>query len=223
MPTAPRCWPTAAPRWSRSRRPRAIPCGGGRPRVPPIHRADGALFNFLTASKRSVVVDPDGARGLEPLHALLASADVVVWSRGSRVAEDADAGAPELLRAPPAPDRDVHHAVRTRWPLARQGRHGVHAAGVVGRDHRACAWQARACTGVRRGPDRRVAVRRSSPGIGTLAAAGARGPDGELVDVSMLEASAMCLTYYPVTFNDQLGRPMREAPLRRDTGCRRRQ
>ena len=25
----------------------------------------------------------------------------------------------------------------------------------------------------------------------------------------MLETLAMCLTYYPVTFNDQLGRPMR--------------
>jgi crotonobetainyl-CoA:carnitine CoA-transferase CaiB-like acyl-CoA transferase len=36
-----------------------------------------------------------------------------------------------------------------------------------------------------------------------------RAPEGELVDVSMLESLAMCLTYYPVTFNDQLGRPMR--------------
>ena len=35
------------------------------------------------------------------------------------------------------------------------------------------------------------------------------GSEGELVDVSMLEALAMCLTYYPVTFHDQLGRPMR--------------
>jgi crotonobetainyl-CoA:carnitine CoA-transferase CaiB-like acyl-CoA transferase len=34
-------------------------------------------------------------------------------------------------------------------------------------------------------------------------------PGGELIDVSMLEALAMTLTYYPVTFNDQLGRPMR--------------
>ena len=41
-------------------------------------------------------------------------------------------------------------------------------------------------------------------------AAGARRV-GELVDVSMLEALAMCLTYYPVTFNDQLGRPMRRS------------
>jgi crotonobetainyl-CoA:carnitine CoA-transferase CaiB-like acyl-CoA transferase len=46
--------------------------------------------------------------------------------------------------------------------------------------------------------------------IGTLASMRRCGAAaGELVDVSMLEALAMCLTYYPVTFNDQLGRPMR--------------
>ena len=45
--------------------------------------------------------------------------------------------------------------------------------------------------------------------IGTLAAGRRGDARGELVDVSMLEALAMCLTYYPVTFNDQLGRPMR--------------
>ncbi len=31
-----------------------------------------------------------------------------------------------------------------------------------------------------------------------------------LVDVSMLEVQAMCLTYYPVTFHDSFGRPMRK-------------
>ena len=45
--------------------------------------------------------------------------------------------------------------------------------------------------------------------IGILAAGRRSDAGGELVDVSMLEALAMCLTYYPVTFNDQLGRPMR--------------
>ena len=45
--------------------------------------------------------------------------------------------------------------------------------------------------------------------IGTLAARRRRSSSGELVDVSMLESLALCLTYYPVTFNDQLGRPMR--------------
>jgi len=43
--------------------------------------------------------------------------------------------------------------------------------------------------------------------IGILAARRAGG--GQLVDVSMLECLAATLTYYPVTFHDQLGRPIR--------------
>ena len=45
--------------------------------------------------------------------------------------------------------------------------------------------------------------------IGTLAALRRVEAAGELVDVSMLEVLATCLTYYPVSFHDQLGRPMR--------------
>ncbi|UDY36715.1 CaiB/BaiF CoA-transferase family protein [Dermatobacter hominis] len=44
--------------------------------------------------------------------------------------------------------------------------------------------------------------------VGLLAAL--RDGGGELVDVSMLEVQAMCLTYYPVTFHDSFGRPMRK-------------
>ncbi len=47
--------------------------------------------------------------------------------------------------------------------------------------------------------------------IGTLVSrtrALADGP-GELVDLSMLEVMAMCLTYYPVTYADMVGRPFR--------------
>ncbi len=32
---------------------------------------------------------------------------------------------------------------------------------------------------------------------------------GELVDVSMLETLVLCLTYYPVTYFDMVGRPFR--------------
>ena len=46
---------------------------------------DGALFSFLSSSKQSMVVDPDGDLG--PLFALLERADAVVWSKGSRLAE----------------------------------------------------------------------------------------------------------------------------------------
>ena len=94
--------------------------------------------------------------------------------------------------------------------MAGQARHRVHAAGLVGRDRRTGAWPARPASGARRRPDRRVARRRLRRHRHRWRRVDARGSTGELVDVSMLEALAMCLTYYPVTFNDQLGRPMRK-------------
>ena len=45
---------------------------------------------------------------------------------------------------------------------------------------------------------------------GVYAAIGAMvAAPGDLVDVSMLEVMALCLTYYPVTYFDMVGRPMR--------------
>src|SRR5271163_4565194 len=41
---------------------------------------DGALFQFLAASKRSIVVDPAQPTQLEELRAMLDGADAVVWS-----------------------------------------------------------------------------------------------------------------------------------------------
>ena len=37
-----------------------------------------------------------------------------------------------------------------------------------------------------------------------------RTGSGGVVDLSMLEVQALCLTYYPVTFHDFVGRPMRK-------------
>ena len=48
---------------------------------------DGALFGFLACSKRSVVADPEVAVDVEMVERLLASADAVVWSHGSALAE----------------------------------------------------------------------------------------------------------------------------------------
>ena len=50
-----------------------------------------------------------------------------------------------------------------------------------------------------------MAALRRRRGAGTATVTGS----GEIVDVSMLEVLATCLTYYPVTFHDQLGYPMR--------------
>jgi crotonobetainyl-CoA:carnitine CoA-transferase CaiB-like acyl-CoA transferase len=170
--------------------------------------ADGALFNFLSASKQSVVVQSEGADDLASLHSLLASADVVVWSRGSPVAEHAALHPREVLRTHP------HLIVTSITPFGLEGPWSDKAA----TEFTLQAWSG-AIVGLARGrPDRAPVFVGGQIGewlagvfaaIGTLAATRRRHSDGELVDVSMLEALAMCLTYHPVTFYDQLGRPMR--------------
>src|SRR5208282_3880229 len=48
---------------------------------------DGALFQFLAASKRSIVIDPAQPTDLEQLLAIVDGADAVVWTPGPRWAE----------------------------------------------------------------------------------------------------------------------------------------
>lgn len=160
---------------------------------------DGALFNFLATSKRSVAVEPGD---LGSLHDLLRTADAVVWSRGSVYAGPPDAirrAHPQLtvtsitpfgLEGPWA-DKPATEFTLQAWSGAviglargRPDRPPVHVGGQIGE------WLAGLFAA-----------------IGTLA--DHRSAGGRLVDVSILETLAMCLTYYPVTFNDQLGRPMR--------------
>ncbi|MEZ5143407.1 MAG: CoA transferase [Acidimicrobiales bacterium] len=170
--------------------------------------ADGALFDFLATSKRSAVVD-GRPEDLASLHELLASADAVVWSRGSPVAELEALAPHELRRAHP------HLTVTSITPFGLDGPWQDKAA----TEFTVQAWSG-GIVGLARGrPDRAPVFVAGQIGewltglfaaIGTLASRRCSGPTGELVDVSMLEASAMCLTYYPVTFNDQLGRPMRK-------------
>ncbi|HWF14665.1 MAG TPA: CoA transferase [Acidimicrobiales bacterium] len=174
--------------------------------IPP--ERDGALFNFLHASKRSVVVDPDETRDLSSLHELFAVADAVVWSHGSPVAQHPELTPAAVRRAHP------HLTVTSITPFGLEGPWSDKPA----TEFTLQAWSG-AVVGLARGrPDRAPVYVGGQIGewlaglfaaIGTLAAGWRDDPQGELVDVSMLEAMVMCLTYYPVTFNDQLGRPMR--------------
>ena len=77
--------------------------------------ADGALFNFLNASKQSVVVDGESADDLALLHALLASSDAAVWSRGSQLAEHHTLAPREILRTHP------HLTVTSITPFGLEG------------------------------------------------------------------------------------------------------
>ena len=168
----------------------------------------GALFNFLHAGKRSVVVDRGIPGELASLHDLLESADVVVWSRGSELAEHASLLPPEILGSHP------HLVVAAITPFGLEGPWCDKPA----TEFTLQAW-AGAIVGLGRGaPDRAPVHVGGQVGdwlaglfaaLGALASGRRAGSEGELVDVSMLEALATCLTYHPVTFHDQLARPMR--------------
>ncbi|HEY4332191.1 MAG TPA: CoA transferase, partial [Ilumatobacteraceae bacterium] len=174
--------------------------------------SNGALFDHLAAGKNITVVDSARAADVDALHALLATADAVVWSRGSQLTQQA-AFAPEALLA-----AHPHLTVTTITPFGLEG---------PWRDRPATEFTLQAWSGGiiglgRGSPDRPPVFVGGQVGewlsgtfaaIGTLASRRRDRRDGrlvgELVDVSMLEALAMCLTYFPVTFHDQLGRPMR--------------
>ncbi len=171
---------------------------------------DGALFSFLACSKHSVVAEPGAAADIELVNGLLASADAVVWSRGSTVAESAPFSPAEILRAHPhliatsitpfgldGPwrDRPATEFTLQAWSGGMMGigrgsqdRAPVFVGGQVG------DWVSGAFAG----------AATLSSRIRTLGTGG-----GELVDLSMLEAQILGLTYYPVTFFEMLGRPWR--------------
>ncbi|WP_319447842.1 MULTISPECIES: CoA transferase [unclassified Mycobacterium] len=171
---------------------------------------DGALFSFLACSKRSVVVDTDRAADGEHLERLLASADAVVWSRGSTVAEMETLAPEELHRRYP------HLIITAITPFGLDGAWHDRPA----TEFTLQAWSGGAI-GIGRGTQDRAPVhvggRVGDWVSGAYAAAmtlafrgrALRDGFGELIDLSMLEAQILCLTYYPVTYFEMLGRPWR--------------
>ena len=168
---------------------------------------DGALFQHLAASKRSAVVDPSDAAAVDALHGLLDRTDAVVWSPGSALAELDELRPRALL------DTHPHLVVTAVTDVGLEGPwHGRAATeltlqawtgGVIGLG-RGDPAQAPAFVGGRIGEWLAGAF----AAVGTMASRRAGG--AELVDVSMLEAVALCLTYHPVTYAEALGRPFRK-------------
>jgi crotonobetainyl-CoA:carnitine CoA-transferase CaiB-like acyl-CoA transferase len=172
-----------------------IPAGG-----------DGALFGFLAGGKHSVVADPD--TDTDVINALLASADAVVWSRGSTVAEN-EAFTPAALR------RDHPHlTVTSITPFGLDGPWCDRPA----TEFTLQAWSG-GIVGLGRGsPDRAPVFVGGQVGeylAGAYASAATlasrRRGIGEVLDLSMLEVQILGLTYYPVTYFQMLGRPWRDA------------
>ena len=171
---------------------------------------DGALFNFLHASKQSVVVDTN-----DDDRPRLAPGSAGVRRRRRLVARLTGCGAPCLAPAadPPGPSQpDGHddHALRARRSVVRQGGHGVHPPGLVRGDRRAGARgdpTGSPCTSVVRSASGSLGF---SPPSGRSPPAGGATRAGTSSTSPCSRRSSLCLTYYPVTFNDQLGRPMRK-------------
>ncbi len=176
-------------RWSASGA--AIPAGDS-----------GALFKFLAGGKRSVLAD-----GVQ-LDRLLASADALIWSPGSSVAEQ--------ISPQEAHRRYPHLIVTAITPFGLDGPWQDRPA----TEFTLQAWSGGAL-GIGRGTQDRAPVHVGGQVgewvTGAYAAAmtqafrvrGLRDGHGELVDLSALEAQILCLTYYPVTYYEMLGRPWR--------------
>jgi crotonobetainyl-CoA:carnitine CoA-transferase CaiB-like acyl-CoA transferase len=167
---------------------------------------DGALFSFLACSKHSVVADPD--IDVDFVNALLAEADAVVWSRGSTVVEHRAFTPAEIHRVHP------HLTVMAITPFGLGGPWKDRPA----TEFTLQAWSG-GIVGLGRGSADRAPVFVGGQVGDYLAGAYAsaatiasriRGA-AELIDLSMLEAQILGLTYYPVTYYEMLGRPWRDA------------
>jgi crotonobetainyl-CoA:carnitine CoA-transferase CaiB-like acyl-CoA transferase len=169
--------------------------------------SDGALFSFLACSKHSVVADAAADGDVEFVFRLLSSADAVVWSRGSAIAEHPSLAPTEIHRAQP------HLVVTAITPFGLDGPWHDRAA----TEFTLQAWSG-GIVGLGRGsPDRAPVFVGGQVGeylAGAYASAATLAflrCGGQLIDLSMLEAQILGLTYYPVTYFQMLGRPWRDA------------
>ena len=177
--------------------------------------SDGALFSFLASSKHSVAVDPGEDEDVELVNRLLAAADAVVWSAGSRVAEH-PSFTPDAIRR-----RHPQLTVTSITPFGLQGPWRDRAA----TEFTLQAWSG-GIIGLGRGDPKRAPVfvggqvgeyfAGAYASAATLASRYRRnhqigGGAGELLDLSMLETQILGLTYYPVSYFEVLGRPWRDA------------
>lgn len=175
--------------------------------------ADGALFQFLSCAKQSVVADPELPGDVAFVLDLLALADAVVWSPGSRPAA-LPALQPAALHARfPALD------VLTLTPFGLEGPWADRAA----TEFTLQAWAgAIGWRGLPGQPPVSVGGRVGEWAAGTFAATGLLAsrrrqrtePCGQILDTSVLDAVALSLTnMHPVTYFAEAGRARDERPV----------
>ncbi len=169
---------------------------------------DGALFQYLAGGKRSVVVDPASSAARPLVADLVRTADGVVWSPGSALAEHPDLSPHALRRL--APQATVVTVTPFGLDTPWSDRPATEAT-----------LQAMCGSAGQRGtietPPLIVGGRLGDYEAGMLAAVSylisrhrrVRTGRGELVDVSALEAQCLTNVMYPVTFTSIAGFPMR--------------
>ena len=174
--------------------------------------SDGALFGYLAGSKHSVVADAEVGDDIEKVHKLLAAADAVVWSAGSKLAEHHSFRPAAIHTAYP------HLTVTSITPFGLKGPWRDRAA----TEFTLQAWSG-GIVGLGRGLPERAPVfvggqvgeylAGAYASAATLASrcSGLSSGAGQLIDLSMLETQILCLTYYPVSYFEMLGRPWRNA------------
>ena len=175
---------------------------------------DGALFSFLAGSKHSVVADPEIDDDVQMVYRLLAAADAVVCSAGSKLTERQSFRPAAIHRTHP------QLIVTSITPFGLDGPWRDRAA----TEFTLQAWSG-GIVGLGRGLPERAPVfvggqvgeylAGAYASAATLASrfrriTGGSGEPGELIDLSMLETQILGLTYYPVTYFEMLGRPWRD-------------
>ena len=167
---------------------------------------DGALFRYLAAGKRSVVLDPGQSKDIRFAKDLVAGADAVVWSQGSALADLSALDPQHLVALAPRAtvvsitpfgltgswsDRPSTEGTRQAWS-GGLGQRGDPASPPVMAGARLGEWT----TGIF------AAAALLASRYRTL-----NTGKGELLDVSMLETVAYTTTMYPVTHYDVVGEP----------------
>lgn len=177
---------------------------------------DGALFQFLSCSKRSVVLDlhedTDDESDAGLLHSLLAAADAVVWTPDGALGGNDDYPPARLAELAPTA------SVVTITPYGLDGPW----AGLASAEATLQAMSGGpAMRGDRSRPPILAGGRMGDWLAGMFGAfallasryRGLRTGVGEIVDVSALEALSLTMTPYSFTFNEMAGRPWRSVRM----------
>jgi len=170
---------------------------------------DGALFQFLSAGKRSASIDPDDPAGIARGRAVLSAVDAVVWSPGSRLAEHPDLTPAALRAALPGAVVTAITPFGLTGPWAGRPSSDLVLQALAGGP---------AIRGFPQHPPISCGGQPSEWVTGTYAALGTLAAryraltsgTGELVDVSMLEALLLTQDLHPVAYFSVAGHPWRD-------------